>query len=555
MMRTNVISCVGGRCRNSIRTGGMFVRILVVMAMGMVMLGGRMSPAVLVVDALEATFTHADGEDGRPLPLSQNLRDQIGELDRIISASENPEETLRMVAESNQMDPNELVQMINHNRRDQQGYDDVSQSNNSFSLSRKILSSLFQLVFVAPFRKIPPRYWILLPIALYITIQAPRTGLEFVGPDSSSPRWTTLLEPPSTYLHSSMERHYQPLFDHPTTQINDNSSNLSQRLQLLQSQTKTTTATTVTKKNKKKEAQKNNHEDGVQVYKDLSIPKEDTKKKKKKKAKKNSNTQQQVVISAKYNVDIKDLMSLLNKDDTNEKEEDKIANVHVAMSQLMMAARTIFSSRRISEYTSSSSYKTNIVTCQDDDESAVWILPQLGRLNRYAIQPLTLTCEKVKEMNSNEGQEGIIENVESCFIGYTVVSNGNSLLKDGTQLDFCCTWTKDDTAQVRVTLAFPNKTTMIEGEQILSNGIDVLCQSISKSIALQAKQTLTRKMQSRTFQTHARARATEKRHLRYDKMVKLEDMAEKRRRRWQRNNPDAGHYRPSGVRQLSPKNC
>jgi hypothetical protein len=32
-------------------------------------------------------------------------------------------------------------------------------------------------------------------------------------------------------------------------------------------------------------------------------------------------------------------------------------------------------------------------------------------------------------------------------------------------------------------------------------------------------------------------------------------MAEDRRRRWQRGNPDAGRWRPSGDRMKSPNNC
>ena len=37
-----------------------------------------------------------------------------------------------------------------------------------------------------------------------------------------------------------------------------------------------------------------------------------------------------------------------------------------------------------------------------------------------------------------------------------------------------------------------------------------------------------------------------KRHLAHDGLTKMEEMAEERRRRWQRSNPNAGSYRPSG---------
>ena len=480
------------------------------------------------VNGIEATFTHADPEGERSLPLSQNLRDKISELDQIISSSENPQETLMKIAESNNMDPNQLVQMINSNRRDAAMAQAKSTAIGT-SLPRKLLAAIFQLIFVTPFRLIPAKFWLLIGIALYVTVQGPRTGVELVGPTNkfgalgSNSGWTTIFKPPTNYLHSSMERHYDDLYDF---HIETDSNKILDRLELLRNQTSP-------KKKKKKKGMANN-DDGVQIHYDLGGSKKKSKK----------NQQNPVIISANYNVDIQDLLSLLEKQlkDDNVDNEVKDLNEQVALEQIMSAAKTIFSSRRLSEFVPTKT-TSNIVTYQDDKDAAVWVLPKLGGYNRYAITPLMVSCEEDK----TDDIDG------SCILSYTVPES--LLLGDDAQLDFSCTWTKDDKAQVRVTLLLLDADDSKSRHKMLSKLCDGLSQSVAKSIVLQAKQTLSRQLQSKNYSKQARARAAEKRTVRHNSMVKLEEMAEKRRRRWQRNNPDAGHYRPSGFRMQSPNNC
>jgi hypothetical protein len=85
--------------------------------------------------------------------------------------------------------------------------------------------------------------------------------------------------------------------------------------------------------------------------------------------------------------------------------------------------------------------------------------------------------------------------------------------------------------------------------------VSMLAKSMVTSILMQSKQTLARQSQSRGYRGRAQGRAMEKRHLRFENEKKQEEMAEDRRRRWQRGNPDAGRYRPSGHRMRSPNNC
>uniref|UniRef100_A0A7S1Z883 Uncharacterized protein n=1 Tax=Ditylum brightwellii TaxID=49249 RepID=A0A7S1Z883_9STRA len=85
--------------------------------------------------------------------------------------------------------------------------------------------------------------------------------------------------------------------------------------------------------------------------------------------------------------------------------------------------------------------------------------------------------------------------------------------------------------------------------------LSTLLHSVSASTILQAKQTYARQSQSKLFHSAAKTRATEKRSLKYDLQKKQEEMAKDRRRKWQRQNKDAGHYRPSGARMRSPNNA
>jgi hypothetical protein len=82
-----------------------------------------------------------------------------------------------------------------------------------------------------------------------------------------------------------------------------------------------------------------------------------------------------------------------------------------------------------------------------------------------------------------------------------------------------------------------------------------MTQSIARSVMTQTKQTLVRKSQGKRYRGNSEKRAVERRHIRTENERKQEEMALDRRRKWQRQNPDAGHYRPSGNRMRSPNNC
>ena len=92
-------------------------------------------------------------------------------------------------------------------------------------------------------------------------------------------------------------------------------------------------------------------------------------------------------------------------------------------------------------------------------------------------------------------------------------------------------------------------------KKIASKIVSDVSQSLESSITQRTRQNLARRSIGRRFKLASHARASERRKTRFDREKEIEEMAEDRRRKWQRSNPDAGRYRPSGRRQRSPNNC
>jgi hypothetical protein len=113
---------------------------------------------------------------------------------------------------------------------------------------------------------------------------------------------------------------------------------------------------------------------------------------------------------------------------------------------------------------------------------------------------------------------------------------------------------ESDDVLVQVGLVVPPKGRAIS-KSVAEAIVTAFVESISTSIRTRTRQNLSRSRQSSSFQRHARDRAGRRRQSRQRKERELEEMAADRRRRWQRQNPNAGHYRPSGDRMRSPNNA
>jgi hypothetical protein len=79
-----------------------------------------------------------------------------------------------------------------------------------------------------------------------------------------------------------------------------------------------------------------------------------------------------------------------------------------------------------------------------------------------------------------------------------------------------------------------------------------LVESLGTSTSQRTRQHLARRSIGKRFKLASSQRASERRKSRFDREKKIEDMSEERRRKWQRGNPDAGRWRPTGDRMRSP---
>uniref|UniRef100_A0A7S0UEH7 Uncharacterized protein n=3 Tax=Pseudo-nitzschia delicatissima TaxID=44447 RepID=A0A7S0UEH7_9STRA len=107
---------------------------------------------------------------------------------------------------------------------------------------------------------------------------------------------------------------------------------------------------------------------------------------------------------------------------------------------------------------------------------------------------------------------------------------------------------------VQASLAVPKG-----GRKLNSKKAETLVNEVARSVLLSAsrltKQRLSRLSQSKRFKDSGKRRGEDRRKERFERERLLEEMATDRRRRWQKANPGAGGYRPSGHRMRSPNNC
>lgn len=482
------------------------------------------------VSAIEASFTPAPDKDtgstDGPLPLSQNQRNQLLQLDQQIAQSPNPQETLKKVAESNGMSVEELGSLLMRNRRDMQmasGGNGGVGGGLSNSLPRKmlrLLSSFFILGFKAANKR--PRAATLIGMvlisALYVMISAPRTGIVISSKNGLlSSGHTTILPPPTKYLSRYINR-----ISSDSSMPGDVKPGSLSRL----------------------------FSDGDdQTIYNNSIRKLSKSEKKK------------VVLAATAQKEIpfgvllpsEEELDMMHEKETGivkgDKDDDIMEKIEMkawdhAIDLAFTSACRILTKRRFSEFIASPSHRLRFYSeSRDDDHNydlAVLVMKGLGDWNRYGIQPLQVVSES--------------ENLNSKTIIYNTLKGGEidgeltfSIKKQNNNDDS----NAEPRVVVCVSLLIPKRGRKIK-DKLATKLVSLFAESIATSSITEAKQILSRELQSSIYRGRARQRAAEKRHTAFENMQKMEEMAEERRRKWQRSNPDAGRYRPSGNMRRGP---
>ena len=178
------------------------------------------------------------------------------------------------------------------------------------------------------------------------------------------------------------------------------------------------------------------------------------------------------------------------------------------------------------------------------NDFGVAVVPGLGNLGRYGLIFLKATSETSQKSSSS---------LSSSTLTLTTLK-GKGFFDGQIHIDVRKMSQQDGIFLCQVSLAVPKggrKLKKATAELLVGE----MARSIVKSAARLTTQRLSRQMQGKQFKDVGKARATNRRNTRFERERLLEEMATDRRRRWQKQNPDAGRYRPSGHRMQSPNNC
>jgi hypothetical protein len=243
-----------------------------------------------------------------------------------------------------------------------------------------------------------------------------------------------------------------------------------------------------------------------------------------------------LIATASRLINVEDVIDIEQNDDDAESNQ-----MEEAMEIMLDSISSLFGDRKFSEYTTALKWRSFVVAAEDDDtlEGAVMSMRLLGDFGRYGIQPFCISYESDDEVDD--------VTMTRCVAFHTL--RGGHF--DG-ELRFAIDTNKDRTgAIISVTLAIPDggRTPTI---RLARSMVESLTSSIVRSSQMRIKQAASRRNQSKHYRARSAAQAKEKRHLRYEQEKLQEEMAAERKRKWKRNNPDAGHYRPSGHRLRSP---
>jgi hypothetical protein len=242
-----------------------------------------------------------------------------------------------------------------------------------------------------------------------------------------------------------------------------------------------------------------------------------------------------LVATASQLINVEDVIEVEQNDNTESNEMEEAIEI------MIDSISSLFGDRKFSEFTTALKWRSFVLDAEDDDalEGAVMSMRLLGDFGRYGIQPFCISYDL------DEDEDDVT--MTKCVAFHTI--RGGHF--DG-ELKFAIDTNNDRTgAIISVTLAIPDGG-RAPPIRLAKSIVESLTTSIVRSSQLRIKQAASRRNQSKHYRARSAAQAKKKRHLRYEQEKLQEEMAAERKRKWKRNNPDAGHYRPSGHRLRSP---
>ena len=490
---------------------------------------------------MQASWTPNE-EDGPALPMSMNQRQQLLQLQQAIQNSPDPQGTLNQVAESNNMSPNDLVEMLNRNAQDLnedpallnelQQFAQQSRMGNTIP---KMLMKMVAAVGVAIRQSAGqnPRAFSVTAISVllvfYTLLAIPRSGLQISSSRSllmlsSGP--TTVFPPPNRYLHKTIGR----------TAASRTAPKLS--IQTLKKDWDDLLRPMIRELASNGPSDDDLDEEDGDAYGRVEIHKLGRKDELKQ------------AITAQYILEPDTLLKQFPLGETVEEIEAERENV---LDMLYTNAASLLSERNLVEFSAAQAAKDRLkAVCgngksKDEDNSkdfGVVVVPGLGKFSRYGLIYWQVTSEATQKSSSSSA---------SSTLTLTTLK-GRGFFDGQIHIDVRKIPQHDGMLVVQASLAVPKG-----GRKLNSKKAETLVNEVARSVLLSAsrltKQRLSRLSQSKRFKDSGKRRGEDRRKERFERERLLEEMATDRRRRWQKANPGAGGYRPSGHRMRSPNNC
>lgn len=423
--------------------------------------------ATTIVSSVDVQWTPNPEDETGPLPLSQKQRQQLTELTNVIQNSPNPQETLNQAAASNNMDPQDLLQLLQRNQSDGAMQRQQQHAGGGGPI-RALLTTIGTLI--VNLCRTHSRSVMLLTLltvtSLYLSMIAlPRTGILL----SKSRGWTsrgptTWGAPPVSYL--------QQRLDAMTSIINEN---------------------------------------------DQALP-DDT------------------LFSLLEKWDESDDAELIWHKPIRHKFRRALTAVDAIQEHDQVAVRhaqSVLSNGPLTEF-------ADTIRVERDGDRAVLVVPNYGDYGRYGLLDCALSVYETQGEDDDEKVPlslHLILSTDSHFQG---------------EVHIVVTRHEDEELNISVSLIATKRP---PPKRFAERIVTELLHSVSTSIRTRTMQTLARSGQSEHYRQKAERFAKHRRSTRLDKEAAIEEMSADRRRRWQRNNPNAGSYRPSNRRQRSPNNA
>lgn len=508
------------------------------------MLVVSMMGTVFVSAEMEASWTPNEDE-GPALPLSMNQRQQLVQLQQAIQDAPDPSGTLEQVAQSNDMSPQELYQMIEKNAQDLQQdpallseLQQFAQSNGGGggSIGNSLPKMLFRIiaamgVAIRQTANQNPRTVTMTALAavliFYTLLAIPRTGLHISSSRSlltlsSGP--TTMFSPPDQYLHKLIGK-TASMRTPPKMSIKTLKKDWDDLLKPMMRELAANGPNGV-------DDDDNNVHGRVEVHK------------------LNRKHELRQAVTAQFVLEPDKLLKEFPLGDTKEEiaaERDSIIDM------LYTNAAALLSERNLVEFSAASKAKERLRTVcgssddNDDNDLGVIVVPGLGNLGRYGLVFWKATSETTQKSTASPSSSS-----RSTLTLTTL--KGKGFFDGQIHLEVNKIPNHDGMLLVQVSLAVPKGGRKLS-KKVSERLVEEMARSLIQSASRRTQQRLARQSQGKRFKESGSRRASDRRNTRFERERMLEEMAVDRRRRWQTNNPDAGRYRPSGRRMLSPNNC